>query len=84
MVDTGGPLAVESESAKLLSTSLTFARVNVKQGGTVILLDKAGNNNLGRDDVAAALILAAGAWERAARKQRARGGSGPPRLLWVK
>ena len=70
--DKGGALAVESESAKLLSTSLMAARVNTKQGGTIVLLDKDGSHNLGRDDVAAALILAAGGHQRAAREARSR------------
>ncbi|MCY4156226.1 MAG: hypothetical protein OXF66_02145 [Gammaproteobacteria bacterium] len=82
MTDVNGSLAVESESAKLLTTSLLFARVNTKQGGTVILLDKDGNHNLGRDDCAAALILAAGAWVRAHRQRRT-GGTAPTELLWV-
>ena len=61
-----GPLAVAPESRQLLAASLSVAMVkNDDQGNTRML--KRGTNNTARDDVAAALVLAAGAYQRAER-----------------
>ena len=58
-----GPFAVAEESRALLAASLSVALVkNDDQGNT--RLAKRGSNNTARDDVAAALVLAAGAFER--------------------
>ena len=59
-----GPFAVAEDSRLLLAASLSAAMVkNDDQGNT--RLAKRGTNNTGRDDVAAALVLAAGAFARA-------------------
>lgn len=60
-----GPLSV-GEGRELLSASLAVANVKTDQSGNVRLIKK--NNNTARDDVAAALILAAGAWQRMANR----------------
>ena len=53
-----GPLAVDYDSRLLLATSLSKAMVkNDDQGNTRLV--KKGTNNTARDDVAAALVLAA-------------------------
>ena len=58
-----GPLAVDENSRALLATSLSKATVkNDDQGNTRLL--KKGTNNTARDDVAAALTLAAGVLAR--------------------
>ena len=67
-----GPLAVEESSRGLLTASLAAAKVaNDDQGNTRMVKRDAGNNT-GRDDVAAALVLAAGAWARRPARRRAR------------
>ena len=59
-----GPLVVDKESRALVSASLSRSKVlNDKAGNT--RMEKESSNNTGRDDVAFALVLAAGAWERA-------------------
>ena len=58
-----GGLAVDEDSRLLLATSLARARVQNDDAGSVRLV-KHGSNNQSRDDVAAALVLAAGAVER--------------------
>ena len=58
-----GPLSVVKDSRLLLATSLSRARVINDDSGNTRLL-KRGTNNISRDDVAAALLLAAGAVER--------------------
>ena len=58
-----GPLSVDAESRLLIATSLSRAEVKNDDAGSVRMV-KHGNNNTARDDVAAALILAAGAVER--------------------
>ena len=66
-----GPLAVETSSRPLIAASLAAALVaNDDQGNT--RLAKRGTNNTARDDVAAAMVLAAGAWSRRAAPRRAR------------
>ena len=58
-----GPLSCAPESALLISASLASAMVKNDDQGSVRLV-KRGTNNTGRDDVAAALTLAAGAFAR--------------------
>ena len=68
-----GPLSAEVESRPLLAASLSVAMVrNDDQGNT--RLTKKGSNNCSRDDVAAALVLAAGVYQRA-RSQPKRSGA---------
>ena len=68
-----GPLCIEEQSRPLLAASLSVAMVrNDDQGNTRLV--KKGNNNCSRDDVAAALVLAAGVFQRA-RSQPKRGGA---------
>ena len=59
-----GPLSVDPGSRNLLVVSLSAARVQNDNAGNVRLIKK-GHDNKARDDVAAALLLAAGAFERA-------------------
>ena len=60
-----GPFSIDEGSRALLTASLSAAYVkNDDQGNTRLAKD--GKNNRARDDVAAALLLASGAWERAA------------------
>ena len=64
-----GPLSCEPGSRALLTASLAGAMVkNDEQGNT--RLAKRGTNNTARDDVAAALVLAAGALARAPKPRR--------------
>ena len=59
-----GPLAVDDGSRAIIAASLSVALVkNDDQGSTRLV--KRGTNNTARDDVAAALALAAGAYVRA-------------------
>ena len=58
-----GPMAVDEDSRALLATSLSQAMVKSDDAGNTRLV-KRGNNNTSRDDVAAALTLAAGALAR--------------------
>ena len=58
-----GPLNIDRESLPLVSASVSVAKVeNDKRGNTIMV--KEGVNNRARDDVAAALVLAAGHHER--------------------
>jgi len=59
-----GPLSVEPESRGLLTASLAAAMVRNDDQGNTRLAKRDPGNNTGRDDVAAALVLAAGAWAR--------------------
>lgn len=59
-----GPLACEEGSRGLLAASLAAAMVKPDDSGNVRMV-KRGTNNTARDDVAAALVLAAGAADRA-------------------
>ena len=68
-----GPLSCTPESRPLVAASLSAAAVAHDDAGNVKLV-KRGTNNQARDDVAAALVLAAGALARAPRAGR------PPRL----
>ena len=58
-----GPLAVDADSRLLMEVSLFRARVQNDDAGNTRLV-KRGTNNTARDDVAAALVLGAGALER--------------------
>ena len=58
-----GPLSVDVGSRQLIATSLARAEVKNDDAGSVRMV-KHGAGNTARDDVAAALILAAGAVER--------------------
>ena len=68
-----GPLSAEVESRPLLAASLSVAMVKNDDAGNVRLAKK-GSNNTSRDDVAAALVLAAGVFQRA-RSQPKRSGA---------
>ena len=59
-----GPLSCEQGSRDLLTASLSAAVVKPDDAGNVRMV-KRGSNNEARDDVAAALVLAAGALDRA-------------------
>ena len=59
-----GGLAATADSRDLLTVSLAASRVEHDKAGNVRLL-KSDSNSTGRDDVAAALVLAAGALSRA-------------------
>ena len=66
-----GPLTVAESSRPLLAASLSVALVkNDDQGNT--RLSKKGANNTARDDVAAGLVLVAGAYARAMETPRPR------------
>ena len=58
-----GPMAVDLDSQELLSTSLSTATIKTDDTGSFRLVKK-GTHNQARDDVAAALLLAAGAMAR--------------------
>lgn len=58
-----GPLSVAEDSAALLTASLAVAMVQNDDAGNSRMV-KRGNNNQARDDVAAALVLVAGAVDR--------------------
>ena len=66
-----GPLACEESSRLLVAASLSAAMVKNDDQGSVRLV-KRGTNNNARDDVAAALTLAAGAFFRASATPRPR------------
>ena len=61
-----GPLAVDRDSRLLLTASLTAAQVENDTSGNTRMYKR--NNNVGRDDVAAAAVLCAGEIERIAAK----------------
>ena len=63
-----GPLACEPGSRGLLTASLSAAMVKNDDAGNTRLAKK-GTNNTARDDVAAALVLAAGALARAPKRR---------------
>ena len=66
-----GPLSCEPGSRNLLMASLASAMVKNDDQGNV-RLSKRGTNNEGRDDVAAALVLAAGAYIRSLERPKPR------------
>ena len=59
-----GPFTLEEHSRPLLAASLSVAMVKNDDGGNTRLVKKASNNT-SRDDVAAALVLGAGVYQRA-------------------
>lgn len=59
-----GPLSCDPDSRLLLAASLAQARVKSDDQGNTRLAKRDEANNTGRDDVAAALVLAAGAQAR--------------------
>ena len=59
-----GPLSVSPAAQALLTTSLAASKVQNDDAGNTRLI-KVSHNNQGRDDVAAALLLAAGGFDRA-------------------
>ena len=63
-----GPLACAESSRPLLTASLASTVVKADDAGNVRLV-KQGTNNTGRDDVGAALVLAAGALSRAPKRR---------------
>ena len=62
-----GPLAVASDSRLLIETSLARSKVRNDDAGNVVQV-KRGTNNCGRDDVASALVMAAGGHARGFRR----------------
>ena len=58
-----GPLSVEAHSRPLLAASLSVSMVRNDDQGNTRLTKKASNNTC-RDDVAAALVLGAGVYQR--------------------
>ena len=66
-----GPMACDESSRLLVAASLSVAMVKNDDQGSVRLV-KRGTNNTARDDVAASLTLAAGAFARAAGRPKAR------------
>ena len=64
-----GPLSVADGSRALLAASLAVAMVKSDDQGSTRLV-KRGSSNEARDDVAAALVLAAGAFQRAMSRPR--------------
>ena len=66
-----GPLSVDEQSRLLIAASLSVAVVKNDEQGNVRLV-KGGSNNQGRDDVAEALKLGAGAYARALERPRKR------------
>ena len=60
-----GPLSIEEESRAIVLHSLTNSVIKNDDQGSCRLVKADGTNNKSRDDVSAALILAAGAMERA-------------------
>ena len=67
-----GPLSAEESSRPLLAASLSVAMVKNDDQGNCRLAKK-GSNNASRDDVAAALVLAAGVFQRAAAQPKRAG-----------
>ena len=63
-----GPFSIEQGSRSLLAASLSVALVKTDDGGSVRLV-KRSVNNTARDDVAAALTLAAGAFVRSTERK---------------
>ena len=61
-----GPLSCEPTSRLLVTAALAAAKVKNDDAGSSRLVKRDGTNNCSRDDVAAALTLAAGAFQRRA------------------
>ena len=60
-----GPLVVDEASRPLVAHSLAEAVVENDTSGNSRMVKKDPSNNTGRDDVAVAVTLAAGGWDRA-------------------
>jgi len=67
-----GPLAVPESSRLLMAASLSAAMVQPDSSGNVRLVKRDAANNTARDDVGAALVLAAGLWDRSRQRPRSR------------
>ena len=67
-----GPLSIEEDSRAIILHSLTNSLVKNDDQGSCRLVKADGTNNKSRDDVSAALILAAGARERAPKRTASR------------
>ena len=67
-----GPLSIEEDSRAIILHSLTHSMVKNDEQGSCRLIKSDGTNNKSRDDVSAALILAAGARERAPKRTASR------------
>lgn len=65
-----GPLSCALSSRPLLTASLAAASVKNDDQGNTRLWKRDASNNTGRDDAAAALVLAAGALSRAPQRRR--------------
>ncbi len=65
-----GGMSCEQSSRLLLTASLAVATVKNDDGGNVRLVKSDPTHNTARDDVAAALTLAAGAQSRAPKRPR--------------
>ena len=63
-----GPLAISAGSRPLIAASLSASMVQTDDAGNVRL--RKSSQNLARDDVSAALILAAGEWARRHRHEK--------------
>ncbi len=81
-----GPFVVDPESRDMMVLSLSRAMVQTDDVGNARLV-KRGTHSDGKDDIAAALTLAAGAWDRSPTKQQTLSGrrfwyddSGAPKL----
>ena len=59
-----GPLTVAPDALGLLTVSLAASKIENDSAGSMRLVKRDRGSNTGRDDVAAALTLAAGAFER--------------------
>ena len=68
-----GPLSLEEGSRPLLAASLSVAMIKSDDSGNVRLIKK-GSNNSSRDDVAAALVLGAGVYQRSRSQPKRAGG----------
>ncbi|MDE0101729.1 MAG: hypothetical protein OXN89_05060 [Bryobacterales bacterium] len=66
-----GPMSVGMESRALIQASLGQSRVKNDDQGSFRLVKRDPKNNTGRDDVAAALVLVAGAMDRRPAPRRA-------------
>ena len=71
-----GPLSCPESSRTIIAASLAFSSVKNDDQGSVRLVKKDMSNNTGRDDVAAALVLAAGAFGRGEFRQ-------PRKVRWA-
>ena len=68
-----GPLAADAKSAGIIEASLSVAMVQNDDAGNTRLTKRDASNNTGRDDVSAALLLAAGEVQRRASKPKSAG-----------